>query len=532
LDDITLILNNPTINDGFRSIPQLLTSEYWTGTGFSFGIYRPLPLISFALEKAAFGTNPWTGHLINILLFSALCCLVLAFFKRLFPGESNKGLILAATLLFITHPVHTEVVAYVKSRDELLCGLGFLGTLLFLLRFRESSRPVHLFLCGLFCAISLFSKETGLLLLILGPLVLFFSGERSRSRLAALLSPIAVPCLFYFAVRLLVLGGFSPGARDSVTFPLLLIPSSWDRLLLSLAILGKYLKLAVFPYPLVFDYSYNHLSLGPSAGIDVYLNAILTVLLLSALGIWGLREFRKREPLGLAIPLTLLPLSIAFYYSFVLGFSLAERFLFLPSLGFSLLFAALLFKLPRKAAWASLVMLAGLYAPLTFSRNRDWRDNLTLFQADVRHATNNSKISFLLGRELRRASERVSERTLRNEMLSEVVTLLERSIRIYPQYSGAHLELGAAYGMLERYNQARQELQTAIQLNPNEPDHFYILAMVDKEEGKTGDAIANLNRATALNPKDSRSWRMLAALYSQIGDRTNADRCLSMLATD
>jgi tetratricopeptide (TPR) repeat protein len=528
LDDQTLILNNPSIRSGIKSIPAIFTSEYWAGTGFNFGVYRPLTLLTFAFENALFGNNPLAGHLVNILLYSLVCILLFDLLRQVLPESKGRFLAWITTLIFISHPVHTEVVAYVKSRDELLCMLGYLGSLRFLVAFSSSQRTRHLLGAGIFCAISLFSKETGLLILALGPIVLYFQEPKiPMRRWAAILSSLLLPILVYLVIRISILNGMTTGERDSVTFPLLLISSPWDRLAMSLSIVGTYLKLAVWPYPLLFDYSFDQLPLHQWTYLQGGLACLVTALLLA----WGLKQYLKKEAIGLSLLLALLPLSIAFYYSAVIGFSLAERFLFFPSIGIALTLAVLAGRLPRKLGNAFLLLVLLSYSSLTWIRNQDWRDNLTLFRADIRHSENNSKLHFLLGRELRRTSETAGDSNSQKQLLEEAMSHLQKSVELYSRHSGVHLELGAAFGMQKNYIEARKELETAISYDPKDSDNFYILAMVDLEEGKPMAAIANLNRATELKPSNKRAWGMLARIYEKTGDNSNATRCIRTLQT-
>jgi protein O-mannosyl-transferase len=112
-----------------------MSSDYWYGfTGNKQGaIYRPASLIMFAIEWTLFPDNPIPSHFINVLLFSLTCVILFHLLSRLF--QNNLIVPLICTLLYAAHPIHTEVVNNIKSRDEILCFLFSIVSLLFFLRY-------------------------------------------------------------------------------------------------------------------------------------------------------------------------------------------------------------------------------------------------------------------------------------------------------------------------------------------------------------------------------------------------------------
>ena len=118
LDDYSVIVDNWVTQKGAAGISDHLTHDYRYGYWNSQGdLYRPLSLILFSLEWSFFGNNPFPGHLINVLLYSFLC---IFFGMALYKWSRSATFSMIASLLFAVHPVHTEVVANIKSRDELL----------------------------------------------------------------------------------------------------------------------------------------------------------------------------------------------------------------------------------------------------------------------------------------------------------------------------------------------------------------------------------------------------------------------------
>ena len=121
LDDKLVTQNNEIAAQGISqdNIKKIFTQPYYQDKmGYSYG-YRPLTTLSFAIEHSIVGDNPHAGHLINLLLYGLLCFALLKTMERMLIGYS-KWLPLIATILFVCHPIHTEVVASIKNRDEIL----------------------------------------------------------------------------------------------------------------------------------------------------------------------------------------------------------------------------------------------------------------------------------------------------------------------------------------------------------------------------------------------------------------------------
>src|SRR5678815_608922 len=117
-DDNLAISQNPNIQHGITGIFKLFTQPY-RDQCFGGCLYRPLTLSFFSLEWMMAPKNPFIGHLMNVIWYAATGALLYLTLKRLMPDQ-NRAIAFIACLLFITHPVHTEVVANIKSRDEIL----------------------------------------------------------------------------------------------------------------------------------------------------------------------------------------------------------------------------------------------------------------------------------------------------------------------------------------------------------------------------------------------------------------------------
>jgi hypothetical protein len=124
LDDNLVTQNHRLTSKGISAIPEIYRSPYYQDDmGYSYG-YRPTTLASFAIEKSLFGESALVSHTINLALYLATCLLIFFLIKRIFPDKVDMALF--AALLFTVHPIHTEVVASIKNRDEILALLFML----------------------------------------------------------------------------------------------------------------------------------------------------------------------------------------------------------------------------------------------------------------------------------------------------------------------------------------------------------------------------------------------------------------------
>jgi len=188
LDDVGTVTGHPYVMQGWRGIPKIFQVGLWQFDNVNLGYYRPLSLVTFAIENQFFPKNAYVGHLDNVLLYGltgfCLYLLLTRIFRGMYPLFS-----LSVTLLFLAPPIHAEVVANIKSRDEILAFLSLILSLLFFLRHhalqsrdrRSTWRRWHgLLISGTFFHLALLSKETAMTGVILMPLTLYFVSRPGR----------------------------------------------------------------------------------------------------------------------------------------------------------------------------------------------------------------------------------------------------------------------------------------------------------------------------------------------------------------
>ncbi|MGK0389887.1 MAG: Flp pilus assembly protein TadD [Maribacter sp.] len=180
-DDAIVIRDNIYTQDGLGSLKEIWTEPVYI---MQRNIYRPIPQTTFALENYFFPDgNPAVGHFINVLLY-AFCCFLLFQFFKLFLPQYHLIFAFLASLLFIVHPIHTEVVANIKSRDEILALSFGLASMIFFLKFLNHKRIGQVLLAILFLSMACLSKLNAITLLAIYPaLYYFFPKENTTDKL-------------------------------------------------------------------------------------------------------------------------------------------------------------------------------------------------------------------------------------------------------------------------------------------------------------------------------------------------------------
>lgn len=546
-DDDHLILRNEGLRD-IRNLGQVLTSDFWQtspeagvveGDITKLGYYRPVVTLSYFIEYHLWGKNPFGYHLVNLLLHAAMAGLVYLlsreFMKRWLPR-------FAAALLFAVHPVHAESVAPIWGRTDLLCGLFFLLALFFFLRVRKreeasgengkSPKTAGLWAASLgFFALALFSKEMAVVL----PLLIFVLDRLwfRRGWKAALkgATPYAIALVFYLIVRILSVGA-SAGGRTLYAGGIL------GTLLTMARIAVSYIRLMTWPTPLSSYYLVDTItSLGD---LRFWLSFVLLALAWA-----GLLAVRKTAPAilvgGIWFFLMLLPVSNLFPIG---GVMMAERFLYLPSIGFCILVGGVIEKgMKVPAVGESILGLAVLasifFGWLAWNRTESWFNEYNFFRAMVWSspenpmAHNNLANCYLRSREYASAI-REYEKTLDLRPLSppdtyiglgdadaamgryeEAAQAYRKALEMNPSLVPIYVSLGNVYHQMERYPEAIATFQKAIELSPGLALAHYNLGNEYYTMGRMAEAEWSYREAVRRQPNLVYAWFMLGKIYQR-----------------
>lgn len=462
LDDQIVLTNNSFTKKGFAGIHDIMTKESFVGrfgeqknlvTGAR---YRPLSIVTFAMEHHFFGLNPVISHGINVLLYALLGLLLFRVFSLFFTPNKNQAwyfsLPFLAALLFVVHPVHTEVVANVKGRDEIMTLLGALGALYYTFKFTATRKFLYLFFSGCTFFLALLSKENALTFLAVIPLSLYFFTRTSFKNIFLSLVPLMIASIGYLWIRYLVIGYFlsSDGApiTDIMNNPFYGLSTS-EKFATIAYTLGLYLKLLFFPHPLTHDYyPYQIPILNWSDA-----RAILPVILHVGLGIIALLGLRKKTVLAYGIIVYFATLSIVSNIPFTVGTFMNERFLFMSSIGFCLIVAwCLIEKLPaflsqsylKNQTVSQFVGLGILGAFLlgfifkTVDRVPDWKNRMTLNLSGAAASPNSARANCFLGTAIFETEYKpATDANQKKILIKEVAYFIDRALAIHPNYGSA-----------------------------------------------------------------------------------------------
>lgn len=463
--------------------------------------YRPLMNLSFYLDRTLWGMNPSGFHFTNILLHILNTLLVFALATSLIGGRAIPCL---AGLFFAVHPVHTESVDLIQGRSDLLSGLLFLSSLLLFIQFVHRSREkgsLSIYVASLAAFfLALLTKEMAVTLPLILLLYSFFfrqpAREGGRSVNPWLLSaPFFVVLGIYLLLRVWILGvPWIPADPRSFLSPrLLLIP----RLFIT------YLKLLLWPFSLTFLHSLP-LPHGPS---DPFFFLPLIFLSLLTAGVVLLATRSKEASFAASwIFVTLLPVSNLVP---IRGFVLAERYLYIPSVGLTIVAALVASRAmgSRIPTWGKGLVGVSIAAVLiTFSsatvlRNNQWSDQLAIYLEMVKASPD----SFF-------AHNNLGLQYLERGDLDEGIVHLKKALALDPNHAIAYNNLGVAYGRKGLSEEAAEAYRRAIQIDPRYAEPYNNLGVLFEETGRLHEAEIHYRKALQMDPQLAKAIENLARL--------------------
>ncbi len=539
LDDAIVLTDNLFVQQGVQGLEGLFSKD--TFYGFfkeegkdrlvAGGRYRPLSLATFALEVALFGQNPGLSHLINVLLYGLLVVLLYELIRTLVSRRKRIRhpalLALAAAALFAAHPLHTEVVANIKGRDEILALLGSATALWLAFRLRGIAGAL---LVGLVFFAALLSKENAISFLALAPLAFWLFGGDRLPRVLLRSLPFLVATGLFLAIRFSVLGpGLGEPSMELMNNPFLKLEdgrylpySGAEKAATILYTLGLDLKLLFWPHPLTHDYYPQHIARQSFANPWVGLSG-LAYLILFGLGLWGLWQ---RRTWAFGIWLYLLPLALVANIFFPVGTFMSERFLFMPSLGLAFLFGLGIHAwVKRRGSWRVPLALAGgvvaAFGLLSLLRNPVWKDNFTLFTTDIATSGESAKLNNAVGGELIARAVKSADEARKKQWLQQADRHLDKAIELHPAYKNAYLLRGNALHYLQQYEAAIAHYRRALALDPDYEEARNNLGITLRAAGKYyGEQKGDLQKATQyleeayrLRPREYETVRLLGVAY-------------------
>ena len=372
-------------------------------------VYRPLTLVTFSLERQIVGDfNPSVGHAINVVLYFFLLWVVGSFLLRLGEMRSLPAWIMFLVLaLYALHPIHTEVVASVKSRDTLLSAVFAFASVVIWMKTKGKQGVFQWsIILGLYF-LSLMSKEESIPFLALIFLVSWFFKKEGWNKSLSAVIPFFIPFILYMGLRAMVLDPANDLSYANRINSVLYAASGADWIATNFYIYFQYIKLLVFPHPLSWDYSYSQIDVQTFSNPWVW----ISVGIYGSLIYWAIKGFNRRGlySFGILYFLTSFSIFANLTRSLIIGSTLGERFLFVPSLAFSFLVVFSLYDITQKKSpkfsspilFTFLSLVGVVYSWKTFSRSQVWRSNITLTASGIETAPKSWRSHMMYADELR-----------------------------------------------------------------------------------------------------------------------------------
>lgn len=510
MDDIQIVAQNPLVRQ--PDWGKIFASDYW-GPQVNSGLYRPLTILSFALNRLFFGPAPLGFHLVNVLLHAAASGLF-----ALVLGALGCGTMVTwgAALLFAVHPIHTEVVNMAVGRSELLVAVLLLLALK--LALTDDNPRRHAMAAGCF-GLALLAKEHAIIFLALLPAIdVYLGGDRRlvwRRRLPLYLL-LAGVALAWLALRTFGVdhGDIPRDPYDPVYVPLAFLPDG-VRVLSALKLQLLYLGKLLLPLRLQGVYAGEGLLQPVTTLLSPWGGLVALVICGWVATVWyGLR---RRSLLALALLLYTISFAPTANVLFATGATFAERLAYLPSAWFCLGMAAGMEALGRCVPARLVVGVAAgcllAYAGMTVLRNRDYLNPLALWQADVQSDPLDPHAWLLLATEFENVGE-----------LGAAERAYREALRLAPGFADAHNSYGRLLYQQGRTEEALREARSAVAAGQGVFGSAYVLlARSALELGRFDEALT----ATERLPEFQRRryglfWELRGLALEGLGDHAGA----------
>jgi tetratricopeptide (TPR) repeat protein len=516
-DDSALVVQNASIRS-LRNIPEIFTSVKAQSADVAPS-FRPIRTAFYALLYAIGGRpepQPWIFHLANVLwhglaamlLFSAALLLCQRLAGAAPPAAARMTALLIA-LGFAAHPVVSEAVCWVKCLDDLMA-VFVLAALRSLLKWNGGARGYVAAL--VFYLLAVFSKESAAPLAMI--VFFVFAGllKLPWRRSAALTVPFLLAAGFYVVYRHLVLGQSAQCAPISGSYGKTLI----DMFPVAL----EYWRLLWGIPPFCADYDWM-VGMPPHPFLSgAVLGGVFLVLFFVVLAAWLWRRAEWRmSAFGLVwLGLFLLPVSNLL----PMMQYMAERFLYLPLMGFLLALGGVFLNVSRvrpRLAAALAAALMVIWTGTSLNQRGVWRDDLTLCMRTefehpgIKRIEHNAVAAVF---RLPQMAVNRTAKTLTPEQVEQMIATLQKARRIYPENDALTTQLGLTEAKIGRWREAVTLLELAARQNPGLAERWFNLASVYERTGQPAKAREACARALALNPDFEMARRLQTEIENEL----------------
>ncbi|XP_026183193.1 protein O-mannosyl-transferase TMTC1 isoform X1 [Mastacembelus armatus] len=542
-DDVWAIINNPDVRPG-SSLRNIFSNDFWgkrMADNTSHKSYRPLCILTFKLNIMFGGMTPLYFHIVNMCLHCVVTCLLMHTCECCVFEDSRLAFVSA--LLFAVHPVHTEAVSGIVGRADILACLLFLLTFLSYIRsvgvcLCEDALPSTVSVWSLFGSLllgtcAMLVKETGItvfgvcvlydaLVLCRKPLIYHLPGSRLRDLLYICSPFIKRSCLIsayviiIMSVRLWLMGESMPLFSEQDN------PASFSPHLLTRALTYSYLLsfnawLLLAPIKLCYDWQVGSIPLLESLGDTRNMATLLLAVVMVALCVHCFFSLQRQESREVCVGILFLvfPFIPASNLFFRVGFVVAERVLYMPSMGYSILVAHGLGRLCSVVGrWGttvlsvSMLLLLLLFSWKTVQQNHVWLSREALFRcvnitniSGIQTLPHNAKVHYNYANFLKDSGRH-----------QEAIHHYTTALRLYPRHASAMNNLGT---LTRNPEEAERYYRKALDINPQHNRALFNLGNLLKSQGKEKEAEALLKDSIRFGPHFADAYSSLASLYAE-----------------
>lgn len=508
-DDISLVVQNNLIRS-FRNISLFFTSDLHATGGNSANFYRPLQLVSFALDYFFFSLNATAFHFTNVFIH-CLNVVCLCFLFTLLGGK--KQFAFMSAFLFGIFPVNTEAVTYISGRADLLVSffmlLSFVGALFYFNKNKIS------FLClSLFAfACALLSKENALILPVIFSVYVFSAGCWKKNQAKILLWGYFGLSAVYIILRKTIL--------DFSTVQISFHMNLFTRILSAFEAFFIYIKILLFPVGLHMERFFC----VPEKAFDA--KVLMGVLCFSGFLFLVRFLYRKNKTACFGMAWFLLGLLPVLNIFVVLNAFVSEHWLYFPSMGlFLAVCLGFSFLGKTKKAFRSkiilFVVLSVIYILLTQKANKAWENNFTLYSNIIKNGNPTFRIYTNLGNEYAKAKQ-----------YNKAIKCYAKALKLNSACADACNNMGIVLNKLGKRDQALKYYEKVQKLNPDYKEVYNNLGNLYKQKGQYEKALESYEKALEADPLNSRIYTNTADLYISTGMYNRAiDACQKALKLD
>ncbi len=474
------------IVSSLKNVKWLFSTKYFEMSAEQS--YRPIVTLSYMLEYPIWETNPTGYHLTNLILHLLVAVILFKVLILFF----DKWAGFAGALIYAIHPLTTEVVNSIGFREDILCALFLLLSVLLYKSFQAKNRCFYLVLSLVTFILSLLSKEMAITLPILLILIDFSFGESiANKKRWSVYSVYFLITILYLILRFKIIYS-EPDEKLSY------YGGSFITALMSIPkLILTYIQLIIFPHPLSVDRYINPIQ---SINNLYFWFGLVSIIII----IFAAVKLKKGYRLGILwFLISLLPVLnlVPIYNPF------AERYMYIPLIGIAILIASLLSRFRQNIfIWAILVYALIGFSIRTYVRNYAWKNDLMLFSKTVKYPCR-PRAFYNLGIAYYQAKE-----------YEKAVEAYNKAIYLKPDYPEAYNNLGIVYNDLKKYDDAIRSLRRSISLNPKNENAYNNLSVSLRLTGKITDSIEASKKAIEVNPDYVEGYINLGLTYVAVDD--------------